>query len=142
MFSVALMMWLLDRWLSAARLPDPLGLLTMAGWTLVLCGFSLDVYCLLGFIRQKTTASPLKPGNASLLICDGFYRHSRNPMYLGMAILLTGWSLVLRNPLCLLVLPVFVAYINRFQIAPEERALSARFGDEYLAYTRRVPRWL
>lgn len=142
MFSTALLMWLLDRAVPAARLSLSFDFLSILGGLLILCGFAIDVYCLLGFIRRKTTASPLKPENASLIISDGFYRYSRNAMYLGMAILLLGWSLVLRNPLCLLVLPVFVAFINRFQIAPEERALTARFGDQYLAYTRRVRRWL
>ena len=142
MFSTALLMWVVDRSVSFSRLPASLDALSFFGWGLMLCGFAVDVYCLLGFIRRKTTASPLKPGNASLIISDGFYRFSRNPMYLGMAILLIGWCFVLRNPLCLLGIPAFVAFINRFQIEPEERALTDLFGEEYLAYTRRVRRWL
>jgi protein-S-isoprenylcysteine O-methyltransferase Ste14 len=72
----------------------------------------------------------------------GVYRWTRNPMYLGMAVLLLAWGLWLANGAALAVISLFVAYLNRFQIAPEERALQARFGDEFTAYRARVRRWL
>jgi protein-S-isoprenylcysteine O-methyltransferase Ste14 len=63
-------------------------------------------------------------------------------MYLGLLLLLLAWAVFLSNPLALLLVPVFVLYINRFQIEPEERALSSLFGGEYAAYRKRVRRWL
>lgn len=63
-------------------------------------------------------------------------------MYLGMALLLLGWALFLREPLALLLVPAFVLYLTRFQIVPEERALLQKFGAPYAAYLRSVRRWL
>jgi protein-S-isoprenylcysteine O-methyltransferase Ste14 len=63
-------------------------------------------------------------------------------MYVGLLLLLSGWGIFLANLFALLLVPVFVAWMNRFQIVPEERALSARFGDQYVAYQRSVRRWL
>jgi protein-S-isoprenylcysteine O-methyltransferase Ste14 len=63
-------------------------------------------------------------------------------MYLGLATLLVAWAVYLGSLAALVVLPGFVAYLNRFQIEPEERALVERFGAEYEAYRSRVRRWL
>ena len=76
------------------------------------------------FRRAGTTFNPTKPGNASALVTSGVYRYSRNPMYVGVLVVLVGWAAFLANAFAFLFLPVFVAYMNRFQIAPEERALS------------------
>ncbi|HEX6927780.1 MAG TPA: isoprenylcysteine carboxylmethyltransferase family protein, partial [Gammaproteobacteria bacterium] len=82
------------------------------------------------------------PGRASALVVAGIYRRSRNPMYLGFALLLLALGIHLRSLSALLILPAFVLYMNRFQIAPEERALEARFGEEYNVYRQSVRRWL
>ena len=66
----------------------------------------------------------------------------RNPMYLGFALALLGWGIFLSNPLSLAMLFVFVGYMNRFQIVPEERALESLFGDAFKAYRSKVRRWL
>ena len=63
-------------------------------------------------------------------------------MYLGGLIMLLGWAFFLLNALAFVFLPVYVFYINRFQIAPEERALTSLFGETYVAYRARVRRWL
>ena len=63
-------------------------------------------------------------------------------MYLGLLILLLGWGLRLSNPLALLPILLFVAYMTVFQIKPEEEALKRKFGDPYLEYCARVRRWL
>jgi protein-S-isoprenylcysteine O-methyltransferase Ste14 len=63
-------------------------------------------------------------------------------MYLGMLLILAGWALVVSNLAALVMLPLFVLYLNRFQIGPEERALQARFGAEFEDYCRKVRRWL
>jgi protein-S-isoprenylcysteine O-methyltransferase Ste14 len=75
-------------------------------------------------------------------VSGGIYRFTRNPMYLGRLLQLAGWAVFLSNALAALLLPVYVLYINRFQVQPEERALLERFGSEYAAYQQRVRRWL
>ena len=63
-------------------------------------------------------------------------------MYLGLLLALFAWAVLLSNPLALLLLSVYVVYINRFQIIPEERVLASLFGTEYSAYKESVRRWL
>jgi len=84
----------------------------------------------------------MTPQSASALVVSGIYRFTRNPMYVGFLFVLLGWAVWLSNGLSFLFLPAFVLYMNRFQIQPEERALHARFGQEFVAYTSRVRRWL
>lgn len=94
------------------------------------------------FRRASTTVNPTKPDSASSLVSSGVYRATRNPMYLGLLFVLAGWAVFLSSPAALIVATTFVAYLNRFQIAPEERALRSRFGAEFEAYRARVPRWI
>ncbi len=107
-----------------------------------LLGLGLDGWSLWNFRRQRTTANPLAPGRASAVVQSGPYRFTRNPMYLGLALLLLALCLWRGQPVALLALVLFVAYITRFQIQPEERALLAKFGPPYADYLRRVRRWL
>jgi protein-S-isoprenylcysteine O-methyltransferase Ste14 len=109
---------------------------------LAIAGVTLDLLGLLAFRRSKTTINPLQPSKASALVTGGIYRITRNPMYLGLALLLTAWAVHLSS-LWPFVGPVFlVLYINRFLIAPEERTLNRLFGEEYTTYAARVRRWL
>lgn len=94
------------------------------------------------FRRAQTTVNPLTPQAASSLVTTGIYRVSRNPMYLGMLLLLAAFAVFLANAAALIILPVFILYMNRFQITPEERALSSMFGPDFTAYTERVRRWM
>jgi protein-S-isoprenylcysteine O-methyltransferase Ste14 len=105
-------------------------------------GVSLDAIALFHFLRSRTTINPLKPDAASALVTGGIYRLTRNPMYLGLAMLLAAWAIYLGNLAALATVPLFILYMNRFQIAPEERVLEARFGAQYTAYRARVRRWL
>lgn len=101
--------------------------------------------CALGiasFRRARTTVNPFSPGKASALVISGIYRHSRNPMYLGFALMLFAWGVFLSSLFALLVVPAFVMYMNRYQIEPEENALEKLFGQEYLDYKKAVRRWL
>lgn len=70
------------------------------------------------------------------------YRLTRNPMYLGFLWILLGWGIFLSNALAFLILPGFVFYMNRFQIEPEERALTRLFGQAFVAYATQVRRWI
>ncbi|GAA0783914.1 isoprenylcysteine carboxylmethyltransferase family protein [Roseibium denhamense] len=105
-------------------------------------GLVLDGYSVLGFVRQKTTINPLSPETASHLVTSGFYRYTRNPMYLGMALLLTALALYWGTLTALAVLPAFVWYLTEFQIKPEETSLRSLFGADYDAYCARVRRWI
>jgi protein-S-isoprenylcysteine O-methyltransferase Ste14 len=94
------------------------------------------------FRRAGTTFNPMKPESSFSLVHSGVYKLTRNPMYLGFLLVLVGWAIFLSNALAFLLLPVFIFYMNRFQIEPEERALTSRFGKEFVAYKSRVRRWL
>lgn len=109
---------------------------------LVVAGVLVAVTGVLAFRRQQTTVNPMTPGKASSLVVTGIYRFSRNPMYLGMLLVLGGWGVFLANVVAVLWLPAFVAYMNRFQIQVEETALTERFGEAYVAYCRSVRRWV
>jgi protein-S-isoprenylcysteine O-methyltransferase Ste14 len=119
-------------------LPAPwnwLGLLPCA------LGAVLDKRTYRRFRRFQTTINPMHPEQASRLVSGDVFELSRNPMYLGLVLLLAGLAVLLGTASPWLVLPVFVIVITWLQIIPEERALTRRFGDEYVAYCRRVNRW-
>lgn len=137
---LALLMWLTS--LLFGPLPAPCGYRLGAALALVAIGQSISISGILLFRRAGTTVNPLKPDAASSLVTNGIYRFTRNPMYVGMLLTLLGWAVFLWSPPALFYLAVFVLYINRFQIEPEERVLSSRFGADYAAYQTRVRRWL
>jgi len=147
------------------RIPPPfvaaafaLGMRGVASWTpgasvqfpgqalavaaLLAAGFGVIAISIIQFSRARTTVNPLNPAAASALVTSGIFRLTRNPMYLGMALILAALAVWFGNAVCVLLLAGFVAYINRFQIAPEERALRAHFGEAFDAYARKVRRWI
>jgi protein-S-isoprenylcysteine O-methyltransferase Ste14 len=105
-------------------------------------GAAAAVAGVVAFRRHKTTVNPLTPDQTTSLVASGIYRVTRNPMYLGFLLMLAGWSLYLANWVAALLLPVFVVYMNRFQIQPEERALREKFGRSFIEYMSAVRRWL
>ena len=108
---------------------------------IAVAGIALLAAAVFQFWKSKTTVNPMTPEKSSALVTHGVYRWSRNPIYLADAALLLAWAVYLAKPVALLGIPVFVLYINRFQIRPEEEALKKRF-PAYGAYCRRVRRWL
>ena len=110
------------------------------GWVLVGLGSVLIGAALGWFFSAGTNPEPWKRDNA--LVTKGFYRITRNPMYLGMALVHLGLALALDSLGALLLLPVAVLLTDRLVIAREERHLSARFGSGYEEYRRRVRRWI
>lgn len=96
----------------------------------------------MAFKRARTTVNPTKPGATSFLVHSGVYSLTRNPMYLGFLLILCGWAILLHNALVLPFLPIFILYMNRFQIQPEERALTESFGAVFTGYAARVRRWI
>jgi len=112
------------------------------GTVLMVLGVLMDGYAAMMFLVAKTTISPIAPQNASTLIVSGIFKLTRNPMYLGMAILLLGWALLLQSAAALMGPILFITYITHFQILPEERILSQKWGDAYTAYKSKTKRWL
>ena len=105
-------------------------------------GIAVAVPAVKAFRTADTTVDPFSPDKASQLVVAGVYRYSRNPMYLGLLCLLVAWATWLSNLVAFACLAAFVFYMNRFQIQPEERALTEQFGDAYRAYMDSVRRWL
>jgi protein-S-isoprenylcysteine O-methyltransferase Ste14 len=133
-------MWLLDRHLPILAIwPAPWNRL---GWCLMAAAVLPVVAAMRLFRRAETTVSPLDPRKTSRLVTGGIYRWSRNPMYLGLTLLLAGWAVALGSLSPLLVPPLFVLVLTRVQILPEERILRERFGDDYESYCRTVGRWI
>lgn len=128
---------------AACGIPQPLD----AAWALVAAalaaaGLGVAGGGVLAFRRARTTVNPLRPAEASTLVTGGVYRHTRNPMYLGMLLLLCAWAAFLASPWALLGPAGFALFITRFQIVPEERVLEPMFGAAFAAYKARVRRWL
>lgn len=109
---------------------------------LCVISFLLLFPAILQFYRSKTTVNPLKPENTKVLVIKGVYNYSRNPMYLGMAIILLAWCLYLQNPINLMLFIFFIFYMNHFQIKIEEQALEKIFGEDFVKYKERVRRWI
>jgi len=118
------------------------GGLRSAGILLMLLGAAPMLLAVWRFRAAATTMNPMDPAKATALVQSGVFRYTRNPMYLGLALLLSGWAWWLGSATPWLVLPPFIAAITWLQILPEEGALQALFGDAYADYRRRVPRWL
>jgi len=134
------LIWLLARELPQYRIPAPGA--TKTAIPLAYIGAAIDLAGLAAFLKAKTTINPLKPEKATHLVRSSIYRHTRNLMYLGMLALLLAWSAYLAHPAPFAALPLFVLYINCFQIAPEERAMARLFGAEFDDHRRRLRRWL
>ena len=94
------------------------------------------------FRKYRTTITPINPKGATKLITSGIYKFSRNPMYLGLLLVLSGIGII-QNPIgSLLFVPSFILYLNHFQIIPEESAMLDLFKDDFLKYKGNVRRWI
>jgi len=138
---LAVLMWMAARAFPQAAMPLPgRGFMCAATCAagLVLCALGI-----LPFRRAGTTVDPTRPERASALVTTGVYSMTRNPMYLGMLLLIVAWGFWLANAVGLVLAPLaFVLYIDRVQIPREERALATAFGSDYTGYASRVRRWL
>ena len=109
---------------------------------LMMVGFIVLLIAISAFIKLKTTINPLNPEAASSLVTTGIFRISRNPMYLGMLLLIISLWVKTGAVSGFILVPSFVAYLNYFQILPEERAMKAIFSGKYKVYCQQVRRWL
>jgi len=113
---------------------------SMLGWLPMLAGIGLQLDA---FRRFRARRTPLLPGRpTTALVTGGVYRFTRNPMYLGMVLILIGGVVIGGSVAPALVPPLFVWIINRRLIRGEEARLSRQFGDAYADYRRRVRRWI
>ena len=108
----------------------------------ILLAILLDTSALYAFWQARTTINPVLPGKASKIVTSGPYRLSRNPMYVGLALLLCGLLFYLGNLLLVIFIPVFIALANKLFILREEQVLEDKFGSEYRQYKDTVRRWL
>lgn len=136
----AAIVWGISRFAPYVVLPSVIRLAVPLA--LVVVGVAVGAAGVLSFHRARTTVHPARPEKASSLVSTGIYRFTRNPMYLGLLAILVAWAVFLSSAWALLGAAGFVLYMSRFQIAPEERALSKLFGSEYASYKSSVPRWL
>ncbi|HPY41879.1 MAG TPA: isoprenylcysteine carboxylmethyltransferase family protein, partial [Thiolinea sp.] len=130
--TAALLMWLLNayfpifHWISTPW--------HRVGLLLIALALLADLWSLWLFFRARTTPNPMKPQNSSQLVTAGLYRYTRNPMYVGMLVMLLGWAIYLGSLSPLLVLPLFIWVINTQQVLPEEAFLTEKFGASYQVY--------
>lgn len=129
-------------WAQATYLP----MLAFGGWArpvgVVLIGAGLGIagLAVMQFFARRTTVIPRETPSA--LVQSGIYRLTRNPIYLGDVLILAGVILRWDAVPSLLLLPVFMAFIQHRFILGEEAHIRAEFGDSYDAYAARVRRWL
>ena len=133
------LMYLLSRFL-------PVGYFEFFGsrylmYALLVGGVSIGFISLVQFFKSKTTVDPTAPAKATSLVTSGVYQFSRNPMYLGLLLILLAWGLWLGNAFNVLLAAGFVGYMNKFQIVPEEEALYKMFGNSYKQYRTLTRRW-
>lgn len=136
----ALLMWGIASWFPQLVFAFPFR--QPLAYALGGAGLAFDLVSVAAFVKARTTVTPLAPEKASSLVTGGLYKFTRNPMYLGMLLVLTGIAMWFGSPLNVIVLIGFVAYITTFQIKPEEARLEEIFGADYRDYMQRVRRWL
>jgi protein-S-isoprenylcysteine O-methyltransferase Ste14 len=138
--TMALLMWLASRATPAILVPDRLRVGVAV--SLIVAGTVLIVVSRMALDSAGTTWHPTEPQRSTRLLTTGVYRFSRNPTYVGMAIVLLSWAVMLASPVAGVLSTFFVAYVDRFQIRPEERILAGLFGQDFRDYTLRVRRWV
>ena len=112
------------------------------GSFMIIIGLIIILSAIILFKKYQTTITPLNPSNATKLITNGIYKFSRNPMYLGLLLVLVGISIILNLTGGFFFILLFILYINLFQIIPEENAMVDLFKDEFLEYKKNVRRWI
>ena len=112
------------------------------GIFLLLSGFFILLSAVRLFRKDKTTVNPLSPEQATKLVTDGIFKYSRNPMYLGMAFVLGSIAVFFNLIGGIILIALFCAYITKFQIIPEERAMRDLFSHDFEKYIKSTRRWI
>ena len=137
-FGVA--MWLIDKYLP--RFNFAFSQSSSISLFLVAAGCIVAILGIVEFIKAQTTINPHNPENTSQLVKSGIYQFTRNPMYVGLFLVLAAWGFYLANFLAFICLPLFSTYITQFQILPEEKVLQEKFKEEFREYANDVRRWI
>ena len=114
--------------------------LILIGICLIGLGFLLAFNSISRFIKAKTGVVPFS--ESTTLITEGFYKYTRNPMYVGMNSFLLGLMLILKNPLNIILLIIFFFIVRNMFVLKEEVQMEETFGEDYLTYKGKVRRWL
>ena len=109
---------------------------------LLILGLFVFISAVRSFRKQKTTVNPLAPKQASSLVVSGIFKYSRNPMYLGMLIVLLSISFKFNLIGGIITSLFFYVFITKFQIIPEEVAMNELFGDQFIDYSKKTRRWI
>ncbi len=136
--STLVLMWLLQHFLPIYRFVEPP--LTYAGIIVILFGVLITVTSAGIFKKVDTGLVPFD--EAKVLVTSGFYRFTRNPMYIGMFIVLLGVAFMLGTVSALFPIPVFFLIIRNNFVLGEERFCEAAFGQQFLDYKSKVRRWI
>lgn len=140
MLITGLFMWLTSHYLAPEPPTFPGRAFLAAG--IFALGLGLMIASARHFGRAGTTINPARPEESEVLIREGIYRYTRNPIYLGDLLMLVGWGVYLGNPVNLAWLVGFVWFMTGFQIRREEKALEEKFGDAYRRYRQEARRWI
>ena len=136
----AIMMCLISRYFTHANFS--LNGINIFALIFLIIAVIIIVLSMYKFRKIKTTISPLRPNKTSSLVKSGIYEYTRNPMYLGLLLMLFSTALFLKNLISFLIIPLFILFITKNQILPEEEALENIFGEEYKNYKKKVRRWI
>lgn len=137
---IAASMWWLSTFTPIILLTSTMKIVLVIGFILI--GVFFAFLGIISFRLAKTTVNPLKPEMASALVTTGIYHFTRNPMYIGLVAFLFAWTSYLGSAWGVALIVVYMVYMQRFQIEPEERALTALFKDEFIEYKKHVRTWL
>ena len=109
---------------------------------LLILGLLVFISAVKSFRKHKTTVNPLEPRKASSLVTTGIFKFSRNPMYLGMLMILLSISFRFDLIGGIIISLFFYFFITKFQIIPEEVAMNELFGNEFVDYEKKTKRWI
>ncbi len=132
------LMWLISRYTPQAEILHSLRWLALLP---LMIAIGLIAAGIVVFRQASTTVHPQHPEHTRIVVDNGIFRFSRNPMYLGMVLILAAWALWLAAPFAWLGVPLFVLVITRWQIMPKEEILLNKFGEPYRLYCQKVRRW-
>ena len=115
---------------------------TLLGYITIVAGLIIIFVAAKQFKAANTTINPTKPETASVLVSNGVFSYSRNPMYLGMLIIIIGFSIIHNLIAIIVFMPLWIIYMINFQIIPEEEAMKILFEEEFLNYSKKTRRWI
>ena len=117
-------------------------IVSLLGGVCILAGIGLVFVAARQMRQHQATLDPMHPINSTVLLNAGVFAVSRNPIYLGMVIILLGSAVIFADITAFLVVLLFVRYITRYQIEPEEACLLEKFPADFAAYCEQVRRWV